>query len=65
MTSTVEINVQKAIDPNLKIENLGEVGNAMTPTLLVVEFFSLAIISASAVCSFFCSSIVKSFTNRS
>jgi hypothetical protein len=33
MTSTVEISVQKAIDPYLKIENLGRGENAMTPTL--------------------------------
>ena len=35
MTSTVEISVQKAIDPYLKIENLGRGGeNAMTTTLI-------------------------------
>jgi len=34
MTKTVEISVQKAIDPYLKIENLGRGGeNAMTTTL--------------------------------
>jgi hypothetical protein len=34
MTSTVEISVQKAIDPYLKIENLGRGReNALTPTL--------------------------------
>jgi len=37
MTSTVEISVQKAIDPYLKIENLGG-GNAMTPTLPTAIF---------------------------
>jgi hypothetical protein len=38
MTSIVGINVQKAIDPYLKIENLRRGGgeNAMTPTLLNV-----------------------------
>jgi hypothetical protein len=35
MTSTVEISIQKAIDPYLKIENLGRGReNALTPTLL-------------------------------
>ena len=35
MTKTVEISVQKAIDPYLKIENLGRGGeNAMTTTLI-------------------------------
>jgi hypothetical protein len=41
MTSTVEISVQKAIDPYLKIENLGRRGeNAMTPTLTALSLLS-------------------------